>query len=427
MRTAIYHPRARVMLEVLLEGRSDTIKLDVEPREIEVVRNAPREADTCRVVLDYRHLPLDPRSIRGILIGAFLGDVGEASAELATDSTTRAFIGPADSPSAELAEDGETVTLEGRDYTALFLDQPWTRSIDLRGKTLRQVVEEIVAEVPGASGLTLAFTGEAESVRPMDLLGRKTWSPQDHDDAWTVLTQICGHAGYLPVVELDTLWITTLAELGTHEAFLLYGEDVDRLAYRRQAREVTTGQIKVVCWDDFARETRTATYPATPAATRVALGPSGAETAAGRVIEHYVSGTFTQQDLDRLAEAIYTEAVRSQLDGEIETREMRDLDERTDLWHLTAGDLVHLTLGKDDPGIVSGMSHGEAVAYLSAPPRGLDRQVADAVVTAWEHAEASASMFLVRRAAHRWQVDDGYSLSVEFQSFIGADLGGSSA
>ena len=420
MGTKVYHPRARVMLEVLLEGREDTLTLDVEPREIEVTRNPPREADTCRVVLEYRHLPLDPRSVRGILLGGFLGDVADVGDDLGTGTETRSFIGPADSPATELSEDGETVTVEARDYTALFLDQPWATTIDLRGKTLGQVVRKVVAAVPGAAGLTVAFDGDSESLRTADLVGRSRWTPQERDDAWTVLTELCGLLGYLPVVELDTLRVTTIEALGSREAFLLYGEDVHRLTYRRQAREVTTGQIKVVCWNGNQRQALVAVYPATPAQTRVAIGPAGVETADGRVIEHHVHGTYTQQDLDILAERLYAEVVRSQLDGEFETREMEDLDEATDLTRLAAGDVLHLALGKDDPSVISGMSHGEAVAYLSAGPRGLDEQVAEAVVSAWEHAEATASTFLVSQATHRWRADEGYTLAVEFQSFVGA-------
>jgi hypothetical protein len=417
-----------VVVDLLLEdyatgGASTTTHtFEAVPVEVEVARNAAREADTCRVVLSYRQFPLDPRAVRGAVVAVFLGHVEDPALSLPTDSASyRVFLGVVDRPETSLDDSSETVTLEGRDYTAYLLDTPWSATVRL-DVPLSQVVQAVLDGCPGTGGISVVWDDEAQrSQRLSDSLGRSAWTPRGKDDAWTVLTDLLGLVGLVPVVELDQLRITTADQLGRQQAVLVYGANVSRLTYRRQERELRTAQVQVSAWDEGARELRQGIWPADAAAVRVLVGSDRrAARAEGRVIVHQVYGSYTAQQLQALAKALYDDAVRAQVEGTIETREMRDGDGETDLWLLAAGDSVAITLGKVDSGAISGMSRGEAVAYLTAGHRGLDTAVAEALVTSWEQAEDLATVFQVRRATHRWTVDDGYSLVVEFQDYISA-------
>jgi len=422
--TTSYHPRARVLLEVLLEDWGDgstteSYTLDVVPMEVEVARNGPREADTVRVEIGYRDLPLDPRSVRGILVHVFLGDVGSADAELQMDADTRlAFVGVIDEPSTSLEESGEKVTLEGRDLTAFWLDHDWTASIDL-DQDLPRIVEQMQAAIPGASGLTVEYAYESWALRPADVIGRTVWTPGKGEDAWTVLTQLLGAVGLIPIIELTTLRITTLESwVGTRQAVMLYGDNVERLTFRRDLKQARTQRVELTCWDEQARESRVASWPESPAARKV-VGTDGVTEDSGAVSRQAMVGSYTVEQLKDLAKATWLERARGEFHGELETREMLDGDGATDLTRLAAGDVLTVTLGKGDPSAFGSMSEAEAVAFLTAGARGLDRSTAQALVASWRRAEDLKPWFYVQQATHRWAASDGYHLRIEFTSMVG--------
>lgn len=419
-----YYPRARVLLEVLLEDWGDgsseeSYTLDVVPRELEVMRNGPREADTVRLVLSYRDLPLDPRSVRGVLVHAFLGDAKAPDVELPVDEDDHlAFVGVIDEPATTLEESGEQVTLEGRDLTAFWLDHPWTATIDI-DRDLSRIVEEMMAAVPGAAGLAVEYAYSARALKPADVLGRTTWTPGRGEDAWTVLSALLVAVGLLPIVEHKKLRVTTLEDwAGTSEAVMLYGDNVSKLSFRRNLREARTERVELVCWDEQARETRTASYPEAPAA-RKKLGLEGVETDSEQVTRHNLVGSYTETQLADLAKQTWLENARGEFAGELETKELLDGDGVTDLTRLAAGDVLTVTLGKGDPSFFASMSQGEAVAFLTSGPRGLDQATAQALVASWRRAEDLKPWFYVQRASHRWDVRGGYSLSLEFSSMVG--------
>ena len=232
-----YHPRCRVVLRVLLEdfagGQSEDLHtFDVVPRSSDVTRNTHRQADRFALELDYRDFPIDPRTLRSVLVAVYLGDVGATEYELALQDRSRlAFLGYADEPETTLGGNGETVRLEGRDYTSLFLDHKWTStSIDI-ARGLQQVVEEIAAAVPGAEDMRIVFDPGTAATDLSTVLWRTIFATSPGDDAWTVLVDLCGRAGLIPVVDLDRLRIVSPGTFGSAEAVFVYGHNVERLTY----------------------------------------------------------------------------------------------------------------------------------------------------------------------------------------------------
>ena len=129
---AAFYPRCDVVLEILLEdfadGDGETV-LDIVtvPRSATWIRDHQRSADTFELELDYRDLPIDPRLARAIRVSILCADVGAPDARLDPDNDNhRAFLGFVDQPETLLDDSGERVRLEGRDYTALFLDTTWS-------------------------------------------------------------------------------------------------------------------------------------------------------------------------------------------------------------------------------------------------------------------------------------------------------------
>lgn len=426
MTARTYYPRCRVLLDLVLEdwagGADESLQIiEAVPLEAEVQRNHHRAADTARIELDYASFPLDPRTLRAVRAIVLMGTVTEPGDELSADTAAhRAFLGFVDEPATSLADDGDTVVLEARDATSLFLDFKWAAgtAIDIT-QTLAALVSMILDTVPGVASMLVDFSEGAGDVVLADLVGRTKWAISPGDDAWTILVELCGLAGLIPVVEMDTLRIASAAEFKETEARFVYGENVSRLSYRRKLVESRSAQIVVRCWDEQARETREAVYPPAPLSNRTKLGVDGqpATTSADdKKVPYYMSGAYSVADLQAIAEAIYEEGARRQIEGELETYDLRDLEDETDLWLLGNGAQLSVELGRGEWADISGMGHGEAVAYLEA--RGWAADVADAYAKTRELAEGVAVSFYVRTARHRWSRADGYKSTIDFINYV---------
>lgn len=422
----VYYPRCRVAIQALLEdfvggGTSEVIAFEVVPRRCSVRRNDHRTADEVRLELDYRDFPLDPRTLRSVLVAVGMADVNDPSTELdLSDTSTRVFIGYIDEPESVLDGDGDTVKMSGRDYSGLLLDHTWRDgAIDI-SRGLGDVLASILEAVPGAEQIAIEFSQGANEVDLSTRIGRTLWTPQPKDDAWTIIVEMCLCAGLIATIELDTLVVRTSAEFGTTRAAFVYGENLERLTFKRNFVEARSMQLRVIAWDEASRTSTEATYPTTPIVLRKRVLASGqVRQDAAPIITFTVAGTWTQGDLLDLAQSLYEEAAREQVEGELETREMVDAGGTVALPLLANGDAITVELGRsDDITTILGMSEGEAVTFLTSAPRNMDPTVAAALVASWTDAGALASTFYVKEAAHTWSRDDGYKLRVRFLNYL---------
>lgn len=424
---ATYYPRARVLLQVLLDdlvdGAGQAAAYEVIPRSVDVERNNVREADTATIELDYRDLPIDPRGVRSILVAIFMGDTGGPDRELDLDADAfRAFIGFVDEPETTLEAGGDTVRLTARDYTSLFLDQPWSgASVDLRG-SLSQIVKAIVAATPGTDDLAVSMPTGVDDANLAAVTGRTSWTPKNaKDDTWSVLSDLCGLLGLIPTIDRDQLRIIEPARVADGKAVMVYGENVERLSYSRRLNEVKSYQVLVRAWDEQARTAREALYPREAKVIRRKISKKGKVTeTAAPILPFYVSGSYTEAQLEDIARRAWVDVVRSQIEGELSTRELYDLDDGA-LWTLGNGDLLTLTLGRAAPSMLATLSESEAVAALTAPRHGLTSEVARLLVRSARQAEAQVTTFYVLSAKHSWSREDGYQLQITFSSYAGGE------
>lgn len=432
---ATYHPRMRAVLSVLFDdlrgGDSAPVTYDLVPRSVEVEANTYRAADTFRLELDYADFPFDPRTIRSALVAIYMADVRSPAQQVVpTSREALRFVGYVDEPSTTLGEDGDSVTLTGRDYTALFLDRPWGGELVNVDQPFRLVVRELLAQVPGAGGILLDLPTSVAGVVLADRLGRTRFAPQEGDDAWTVLADLCQLVGMVPVIELDTLHIRSASGFGTRQAAFLHGENVQRLTFGRKQNEVRSRQIRVVSWDEATRTAREATYPRTPLILRKTIGTDGKVTSAeaAPVLTYTVAGAYGELELGAIAEAIYEESARQQVEGELETRSMRDAIGLTDLTQLRNGDAILLQLGQYDPDEWRvgpwDMPEDQVVRLLTRGPNGMREEAARALARSRKAAGALARTFYVKRAVHRMDREQGYSLQVSFINYVGGSTGG---
>lgn len=426
MAARTYYPRCRVVLDVLLEDYDDgttgeSFTYEATPRRADWTRNDLRTADEFKIELDYRDFPLDPRTVRAIGVAIYCGDIGDPDAVLdLNDETVQVFFGSVDEPQAALSEGGETVTLDGRDHTAIFLGQEWSGgAIDI-DRPLIDVIEEVRDAAPGGDDLEVDMDLAAYSVNLATLTGKTKWSPQGKDDTWTVLVELCGLAGLIPVVELDTLRVVAPGDLTAQQAAFLYGENVERLEFRRRLTERHSQRVQLTCWDPQARESRQVLYPAEPLVTRRRLTPKGkVVTDPESVIAWTVQGSYTEDQLKELAQAYFEEMALPDVQGVLETKDLTDLDQATALPRLANGDTVTVQLGAIRADI-SDLSEGEAVTLLSSGAEAMPEAAAQALVSAWGQAQDLGATFYVRAVRHSWSRESGYSAEIEFESQSGA-------
>lgn len=431
-----YYPRCGVIFDLLLEdfgsGATGAVHtLEVVPREVAITRNDHRTADTCRIEVDFKDFPFDPRTIRSARVRVLLGDLAQPDRELAADEDkVRAFIGFVDVPETRLSDAGESVTIECRDFTSVFLDHRWTESIDLTGP-LTAVIERFVGSVPGCDGLLVGYSDGTSTLVLADALGKTRWAPQANDDAWTVLVDLLGRVGLIPVFEGDLLLILTARDFGVDRrtflatnafsaprAAFLYGSNLTRLEFRRNLNLGRTHQVKVVAWDEATRTSREVLYPTEPTVTKRRVTTSGKVTNTTAPIRpFYVSGAYTEAGLRELAERIYTESARLEVEGTLETREMVDLEHGQALPLLGNGARVTVALGTSLLSNIAGLSEGEATRLLVA--NGVQTSVASALVAAFKRANRLAVEFYARRVVHHWHRDDGYRLELDFINYVG--------
>lgn len=423
------YPRAYVTLTTLDEdwgaGTATDHTFGVDPREVEIERNDSRTADTCKVTLDMRDFPMDPRTVRSCAVTVFLANVATPTA-LPTDDDG-AFFGFLDAPESTRNEYGASVALECRDCTGLFIDHQWSGGMIDVSKPLGDVIAGILAEVPGADGIRVGFSDGANNAIVAQSIGRSKFAPQKDDSAWTVLTEICGKVGLIPVFELNLLLILDPSDFGvsrqtflatdelepTREAFT-YGVDLADLTIRRSFREARQTQIEIRCWDPVARKATTARYPTAPVTTRKRVGADNKITTyAAPILPYYVTGTYTGPDLAALAERIYTQAAREEIEITASTRRM--------VPQLGNGARVTITISPDLTTDIAGLSPGEAIAALTTGPRALAADVAQAFVGGAQMANNLAVEFYARSVKHRWSREDGYTCEMTLINLLGGD------
>lgn len=423
----VYYPRARVVLQVLWEdwadgSREESSTYDVVPRSVTVERNGIREADTWRVELDYQDLPFDPRAVRQMLVASYLDHVGAPNARIRVESRRDlAAIGYHDDLSMRLDEGGEVVTIEGRDYTGLLLDHAWgTASVDV-SRPLSQVLQSVLDAVPAAARLDLYFEGGAERVVLANRIGKKRWSPAGRDDdAWTVLVDLCQAAGFLAYVDIDRIVVAPPPTTIPAPAGFVYGENVSSLDLRRNIAEVRTKQVRVVSWDPSAGKATEATFPKKPVVVKKRVDEKGkVKTENAALITFNVSGPWSVRDLEGMAERIYTDRAKEQVEGELRTREMTGLYDRK-LTRLKNGDAVEVRVKRGVAQAVAGLDDASARAKLTAPPWSMSQEQASAILTGRKQAEGLATTFYVRSARHEWSRTDGYTLTATITNYVGS-------
>lgn len=438
----LYYPSTTAVLSVLFRGEVKTSTIQAVPREVNWTRNTARKADTARLTLDYRDFPIDPRIVEDIVLEVHGGNVTFPGEPIVPGPDNLRFIGLVDEPETTWDDADRKVTFRARDYTGVWLDFKWPsdRKIETpKGVTLGDIVLDLFETVtPNLNGPV--YTDDAtQDLQPFAVTGRKVFTPdKDASNAWDLLCAICELFGLVPVFDLDTLVIRTPAEVRGGTVAMMWGSNVSRLMFRRNLKQPARKQVVVKAWNPVAARVLEARHPSDAEAgvTRLTGANNKPSTTINRV-QYNVEGPYDQAQLDRLAAIVYAELAQQQLTGEIETRELTDLD-GADLMSLANGDRLRLTLDTSDQLEIATMPASQAVEYLTdrARPGAMTREVAETLIAARDGLTGLAARagqagqvavragqvgggdeWYVLEADHTWS-EDGYHVRIGFTEFV---------
>lgn len=428
---SFFFPQAVVTLRVRWEtfGTNDaliskTSELTAVAKRLTVNINDYTEADTFDCELDYRNFPFDPRCIRALGITVHMEDrkaVFKKSGALdllvpkenTYDSEGKVlsgntkFVGFADEESIDFDESNRVVRFEGRDYTALLIDAPYTgKALDLN-RPLDTIISGLLQEL--------------ESTRDIQVINRTggslpnigSYSPDfnalsgqkngvKNENYWDVIKNIVSRAGLICYIELDKLIISKPRVLyGDKNIYqFIYGNNLKKLGFKRKLgrQKGINVLVRSVNLANKAEPVLTVKIPEEANASwcteiGVAREPQKIEKLGkdGKPVEEtapYLS--FNVPDIvnkDALIEkgqGIWEELGRQQIEGSLSTKDMmqiqieQDKKESTyDLTKIRNGTAIKIEIEQGDlKGLMREKTEGARVRFLLS--RGYENDVARA-------------------------------------------------
>ncbi len=469
-----YYPQAVLTLRVRWEDFStgDPIlekpaKLTVIARDVTVQINDYTKADTFNASIDYKSFPFDPRSIRalGVTIHmenktkTFVGDVNAPdfnSLNLIEPSEENSvFTGFVDEESISFDDSSRTVSFEGRDFTSLLIDAPFSlKKIDL-GRPLDQIIADLIGELETTANLEVDNrTGEelpnigkfAPDYHPLG----KDRSAKKKEKYWDVITDIVSRAGLIAYIELDKLVINTPRTLyaDTQATQLVWGKNLTRLGFKRKLGRQKGINVVVRSANLQKKEVIEAKIP--EEASLEWATSLGIPRERQKVQKIDTKGDVKDQDapfltfnianignkdqLTKIGEGIWEEIGRQQIEGSLETKEMcieqydpinQTVDEINTL-KFRNGTPIRIEIAADDLERIAGIEikdklgeisreKTESARYQYLRQHCYSEDIAKALAKTLGKFE---TRFYTKSVEFRMSQQDGFTMSIDFINFI---------
>jgi len=441
-----YRPRMAASLVVPVMGTraerieqaasSEAIQLLVNPKRIRISRNDHNHADECEVTLDWTELGVDPRMLDHGVLAAYIENADDSGIWNAGRHNCR-FIGIIEhiDRSGDL-DSPMQVSLKALDYTKLFLSaKPFGSSgIPDYSQTLQDAWRRVCEQTPGAEiladrlvldigiGETTVTTLGAAVAERFRKLGKVPTHPDT--DAWAVWQQCVGMLGLISYIDLDECYVTTATNLYTEgdAPRLVWGRNITSLKESR-ASQVAGKGIGLTSFDPLTGTTLEAYYPpiGDPRINRKRAKATKVNEAALRKAEdrEYLSfpGVSQQDVLEKIAQRVWEERSRQELEGSARTVEMWtervNSKKQFDLLDLRAGDSVRIEFDPQDKQILTRLpTRGAQLRFLTQ--RGYSDDTAKLIVANIDEFARLEPTFLTKDVSIELEVDgDGGSFGIE--------------
>ncbi len=465
-----WYPRTAVELQLAYYDGSirgtevvllDTRRLSVNPDQWSVTLNDHRKPDEWSLDFSFRDVPFDPDLLRRATAFIHVGTVSRSDEQIPGDETDILIVGHADEIESGRSDQGVTVSMKGRDQTALFLDSTWAR-----GKTvpLGRPIDDVIRDIlrmrvkegtldgdpegfafPAVKDFKVIWDGlgtsvgksfisrrvvESRTITSPPAKASKKRKRRAIDSAfteanlWDVLYRMAQHAGVIlevRIVEGEATLVLrppeTLApaptEAGDDEYVFIYGKDLEYLRMRREFGRITVPNVRVRCVIDGKLKVATFPDPVVWTDWDATTGRPSEK----RFHNENVSGFADVSELKKLAKVLWYQMGRKETAIEFATRDLLSFNSR-DITKIRSGVQVRLVIDPEDKTYFGNLSRRQRAARLRA--LGYANAVATEIARVWDLAVERPKVYLLDEAVMSWSNSDGLRITGRAVNFLGA-------
>lgn len=449
MTQVIYYPRASVQLHAVVLG--EAVTTTIVPARATITRRAHNQAGTCEIEIHGSALPFEPRTLEDLFLSVSFGTVPTMDGRLGPEDLQ--FIGYADKVEPTRSDKAPVVKIAARDLSAVLRD---TKNLPAAvmpryADTLRQAIDRVVvATLDRLTGdadleerelfLTVRETPEAD--RPLGALvaarARAHPIPVKNDPtAWEIIEHAAALVSCQVFVDLDEIVVvdgsSQDAGLGEPAARFVFGSAAGNVLSVEMVKKFQRNRkgIRVVAYDSATRRTIEADYPpdsqlpprrrARPSTGRRGGGRGGRRRTAAPASQppqrdiFNVGGVTSHAQLQSIAEQIWNQRARQELEVSVETPELTPA-----FLSLTNRDRVQIQVSPDVAAEVRRLDEASAVRFL-VRRLGVVEEAARVLVRAAR--AVLPDRFYVRTATLSWEAGGKSTVKVEAVNLIHVEPG----
>lgn len=287
---------------------------NVLPLECSIERNPLKDADTARIKLDFRDVPIDPRIVRACFVAISVGVVSaddyaagmagqtrddgslrslvlhEAGEEMRLESATR-FTGFVDRWEVTYGDNGDTLELTCRDVSAVLRDQHLyngtgkAQTVDY-SLPIEEAVQNLVDSFVATRGIQVLHGTPTDPANPLHVLPPPSKAPpirllpktakkrkgkqskaapkEPNQTLWDHITDCVLRLGLVPVLRSFTLYLleprVVFADLESARK-MVWGRNIKELQFARRLGGQKCETIEVRSPDSSIGRTRWARFP----------------------------------------------------------------------------------------------------------------------------------------------------------------------
>ena len=455
---SIYYPQAAVVLRVTWEDFGTKLAvlnqkqdIPIACKNIRVERNDYSEADTFKATIDYSAFPFDPRCIRACGITVCMEDRkklfdGSKPSVIVPSRENTVFIGFSDESEITFDEETRVVNLEGRDYTALFVDAKRNRTDPISlSKPIDQIINDLIQEqeatkeivVENRTGAALPTLAQlAPDFNPLTAVKNQ----KRKETYWDIMQDIVARVGLVGFIELDKYVITKPQNIYEKKNIkhFIYGGNIQSMKFSRKLGRSKDFNVKVRSVNLLDKRIEEALLPeeATDPTFIANFGNSRITTVQldkdGKKIDppkdadfmtFFVKDVNSKEQLIKIGESVYEELSRQQIEGLLKTFEM-EIPEEVDTGtspikfnQIRNGTAIRIFMSQDELNQISSESPiGDKIAFLIK--RGYPQDLAKAFA---ESLNRINTAFYTKSVAFNHDSEDGFSMELEFINFTDLD------
>lgn len=424
-----WYPRCECQLEVVFDGRgvpdTESLLVDARPKNASVKRNGYHEADSWSVDFDARALPFDPDLVRGLACTIFMFSAASLDdrREFAVPEH-RLILGLCDEPELALSKDGQTVTMEGRDATALLIDTDWDpRERIPAGRPLDDTVQQLADKaVPPGGRFRFKVVYESDDRPQAPIVGSTRRSTKKKGlwvkpgkNYWDVIYQLCLDHGFIAFVRDDTIFVTD-PRTQTSKSLelapkLAYGRNLQELKVTRRLGKERVPQITIRTTDPRTRQRVEVVYPARHENPKTGVGTEKDET----LILPAPKGVFDKTDLRHYAKTRYDTMARAEATYAFTTKHLTGLDNDFDLFKLDAGTPIYLGFDPFNAEQMRALGPAQRAEHIRS--LGYSDRIAAFLGEHYDRLKQFEQPYYVQSCEFNWSNTDGLTISGEAANY----------